>query len=105
MSKFYGTVCGGAGLRISATGFKGRKRPHGWLLCAGMRSGANILIRGSNTMAKDKITQKDFVAAYTWAWGGTKKNAKEAYENADDEYKRLIVKTWKSQSILTFWED
>lgn len=56
-------------------------------------------------MAKDKITQKDFMAAYTWAWGGTKKNAKEAYENADDEYKRLIVKTWKSQSILTFWED
>ena len=56
-------------------------------------------------MDRGGISQKDFISAYTWAWGGTKKDAREAYKNADDEYKRLIVKTWKSQSILTFWED
>ena len=53
----------------------------------------------------DRISQKDFVAAYTWAWGVTEKEAKAAYKAAGAEYKRQIVETWKSQSILSFLED
>ena len=51
------------------------------------------------------MTATKFVDAYIWMWGGTKKNAKDVYKSADDNYKRLIVRCYEAQSRLMFWDD
>ena len=51
------------------------------------------------------MTMKAFVEAFVWLWGGTKKNARETYRNADENYKRLIIHCYETQNRLAFWND
>lgn len=52
-----------------------------------------------------RSNQKNFVEAFIWLFGGTKKFAKEIYRKAEKEYIDLIIKTYAKQNRLAFWED
>lgn len=47
----------------------------------------------------------DFIAAYTWAYGETKKKAREVYKKANEEYKRAIIDEYKNNCRKVFYED
>ena len=52
-----------------------------------------------------RINQKNFIEAFVWLFGGTKKFAKEIYRKAEKEYIVLIIETYAKQNRLAFWED
>jgi len=52
-----------------------------------------------------RINQKNFVDAFVWLFGSTKKSAKEIYRKAEKEYIVLIIETYAKQNRLAFWED
>ena len=49
--------------------------------------------------------QKNFIEAYVWLFGGTKKAAKEIYKKADNDYVSLIIESYAKQNRIAFWED
>ena len=51
------------------------------------------------------ITQKEFIAAYVWMYGGTKKAAQDIYKRADPKYIQEIVSAYKKNCFLAFYND
>lgn len=49
--------------------------------------------------------KKAFVIAYTWMYGGTKKEAKEAYKHSDDDYKSAIIECYECNAQKEFYCD
>lgn len=52
-----------------------------------------------------RSNQKNFIDAFVWLFGGTKKFAKDIYRKAEKEYIVLIIETYAIQNRLAFWED
>ena len=48
---------------------------------------------------------KQFVDAYIWLFGGTKKAAKEIYRLSSAEYIESVISVYKRQLILAFYND
>lgn len=53
----------------------------------------------------EQISKNEFITAYRWAFGATVKQAKEAWKKESDSYKFEIVKGWKIQCELAFYND
>lgn len=49
--------------------------------------------------------EKLFVDAYMWLFGANKTQAKKAYRNSDDDYRKSVIDAFKSNCIKTFYED
>lgn len=54
---------------------------------------------------KNNCTMKNFVDAYTWLFGSTKKYAKEIYKNEDKEYIEAVIFAYRTHCKIAFFED
>ena len=49
--------------------------------------------------------KKMFINAYVWMYGGTKKEAAEAYKITDANYCNAIIKCFLDNAKTSFYED
>ena len=55
--------------------------------------------------ADQKSMKEDFIKAYTYMYGSTKKKAFEIYRTADKSYISTIVSAFKCDAQKTFYND
>ena len=49
--------------------------------------------------------REQFIEAYQWFFGSSKKEAIEAYKNSTKEYQAVIIEVWKRHLYNTFFND
>lgn len=50
-------------------------------------------------------TKKNFIDAYIFYYGGTKKNALEAYKSSSEEYVKNLIDGYMGQAKSSFYND
>jgi len=50
-------------------------------------------------------TKTEFINAYVWMFGSSKKKASELYKTADPEYIKTVINAYRKQNKLAFWND
>ena len=56
-------------------------------------------------MANGKISKREFIQAYQWAYGTNKKEAEYIWSIASYEYKVLIIRGYIDTSKKSFYHD
>lgn len=51
------------------------------------------------------MDRKDFIIAYIWMFGTTKKEAKEVYKTASESYIREIIHGFKKNAKVSLYYD
>lgn len=49
--------------------------------------------------------RKQFIEAYSWMYGTTKKEAADVYKRVPDNYKRAVINSYNAQCKLSFLSD
>ena len=53
----------------------------------------------------ERYTKTEFINAYVWLFGISKKKASELYKTADPKYIETVINAYRKQSKLAFWND
>lgn len=53
----------------------------------------------------DKFTKRNFIEAYLWAYGGTKKEAIQTYKESGEDYVNAIIESFTSNAKKHFYSD
>lgn len=51
------------------------------------------------------INKNDFITAYMYSYGATRKEAEKVWKNATPGYKAAIIDGWKAENKKAFYND
>lgn len=51
------------------------------------------------------MMKNDFITAYTWLYGASKKGAGQVWKTASEEYKKAIIETFENNAKQNFYND